>query len=29
MQPDKLVASFKGDQDGQYARVLFAWPEEP
>lgn len=24
MQPDKLVASFKGDHDGKYARVLFA-----
>jgi Protein of unknown function (DUF3987) len=29
MQPDKLVASFKGDHDGKYARVLFAWPDEP
>jgi hypothetical protein len=29
MQPDKLARSFKGDQDGQYARVLFSWPEEP
>jgi hypothetical protein len=29
MQPDKLIASFKGDHDGKYARVLFAWPDEP
>jgi hypothetical protein len=29
MQPDKLVRSFEGDQDGMYARVLFAWPPEP
>ena len=29
MQPDKLVASFEGDHDGKYARVLFAWPDEP
>jgi Protein of unknown function (DUF3987) len=29
MQPDKLVASFKGDHDGKYARLLFAWPDEP
>jgi hypothetical protein len=29
MQPDKLVRSFEGDHDGQYARVLFAWPNEP
>jgi hypothetical protein len=29
MQPDKLVRSFEGDHDGQYARVLFAWPDEP
>jgi hypothetical protein len=29
MQPDKLARSFKGDLDGMYARVLFAWPPEP
>jgi Protein of unknown function (DUF3987) len=29
LQPDKLARSFKGDLDGMYARVLFAWPEEP
>jgi len=29
MQPDKLVASFEGDHDGKYARVPFAWPDEP
>jgi hypothetical protein len=29
MQPDKLVASFEGDHDGKYARVLFSWPDEP
>jgi hypothetical protein len=29
MQPDKLVPSFEGDHDGKYARVLFAWPDEP
>jgi hypothetical protein len=29
MQPDKLVRSFEGDHDGKYARVLFAWPDEP
>jgi hypothetical protein len=29
MQPDKLVASFEGDHDGKYARVLFGWPDEP
>jgi Protein of unknown function (DUF3987) len=28
MQPDKLVRSFKGDLDGMYARVLFAWPAD-
>jgi hypothetical protein len=28
-QPDKLAASFKGDCDGMYARMLFAWPDEP
>jgi Protein of unknown function (DUF3987) len=29
LQPDKLVRSFKGDLDGMYARVLFAWPADP
>lgn len=29
LQPDKLAASFKGDCDGMYARVLFGWPKEP
>jgi hypothetical protein len=29
LQPDKLSRSFKGDLDGMYARVLFAWPPEP
>ena len=29
LQPDKLARSFKGDHDGMYARVLFAWPPEP
>ena len=29
LQPDKLGRSFKGDHDGMYARVLFAWPPEP
>jgi hypothetical protein len=29
MQPEKLARSFKGDLDGMYARVLFAWPSEP
>lgn len=28
-QPDKLAASFKRDCDGMYARMLFAWPDEP
>jgi Protein of unknown function (DUF3987) len=28
LQPDKLVRSFKGDLDGMYARVLFAWPAD-
>jgi len=26
LQPDKLARSFRGDLDGMYARVLFAWP---
>jgi len=29
VQPDKLARSFEGDQDGMYARFLFAWPPEP
>jgi hypothetical protein len=29
LQPDKLARSFKGDLDGMYARMLFAWPPEP
>jgi hypothetical protein len=29
LQPDKLVRSFQGDDDGMYARVLFSWPPEP
>jgi Protein of unknown function (DUF3987) len=29
LQPDKLARSFKGDLDGMYARVLFAWPPDP
>jgi Protein of unknown function (DUF3987) len=29
LQPDKLARSFKGDLDGMYARVLFAWPVDP
>jgi hypothetical protein len=29
LQPDKLVRSFEGDDDGMYARVCFAWPPEP
>src|SRR5262249_36342540 len=29
VQPQQLVASFKGDHDGKYARVLSAWPDEP
>jgi hypothetical protein len=28
-QPDKLARSFKGDNDGKYARILFGWPDEP
>ncbi len=28
-QPDKLVRSFERDDDGMYARMLFAWPDEP
>jgi hypothetical protein len=29
LQPDKLARSFNGDLDGMYARVLFAWPNDP
>ncbi len=29
LQPDKLARSFKGDLDGMYARILFAWPIDP
>jgi hypothetical protein len=29
LQPDKLVRSFQGDDDGMYARILFSWPPEP
>jgi len=29
VQPDKLARSFEGDQDGMYARFLFAWPPVP
>jgi hypothetical protein len=29
LQPDKLARSFDGDLDGSYARLLFAWPDEP
>jgi Protein of unknown function (DUF3987) len=29
LQPDKLSRSFDGDLDGMYARILFAWPDEP
>jgi Protein of unknown function (DUF3987)/Bifunctional DNA primase/polymerase, N-terminal len=25
-QPDKLARSFKGDDDGMYGRICFAWP---
>jgi Protein of unknown function (DUF3987)/Bifunctional DNA primase/polymerase, N-terminal len=28
-QPDKLARAFEGDDDGMYARFLFAWPAEP
>jgi Protein of unknown function (DUF3987)/Bifunctional DNA primase/polymerase, N-terminal len=28
-QPDKLAAAFGTDMDGLYARMLFAWPDEP
>jgi uncharacterized protein DUF3987 len=28
-QPDKLAAAFEGADDGMYARMLFAWPDEP
>jgi Protein of unknown function (DUF3987) len=29
VQPDKFARSFEGDQDGMYARFLFAWPPAP
>ena len=29
LQPDKLARSLNGDLDGMYARVLFAWPDDP
>jgi len=29
LQPDKLAKSFEGPADGMYARLLFAWPNEP
>jgi Protein of unknown function (DUF3987) len=29
LQPDKLARSFNGDLDGMYARILFAWPDDP
>jgi hypothetical protein len=29
LQPEKLAKSFAGDDDGMYARFLFAWPVEP
>ena len=28
-QPDKLARAFAGDEDGMYARFLFAWPTTP
>jgi hypothetical protein len=28
-QPDKLARAFQGDDDGMYARLCFAWPEDP
>src|SRR6266567_266115 len=28
-QPDKLAKAFAGDEDGMYARFLFAWPLTP
>jgi hypothetical protein len=28
LQPDKLVRSFEGDDDGMYARMCFSWPSE-
>jgi Protein of unknown function (DUF3987) len=28
-QPDKLARVFEGDQDGMYARFLYAWPSAP
>jgi len=29
LQPDKLARSLEGDADGMYARIMFAWPDEP
>src|SRR3954451_20812839 len=29
LQPDKLLKSFDGADDGMYARVLFAWADQP
>jgi uncharacterized protein DUF3987 len=29
LQPDKLARAFAGDQDGMYARLLYAWPAAP
>jgi len=28
-QPDKLARAFDGDEDGMYARFLYAWPKVP
>jgi hypothetical protein len=28
-QPDKLARAFAGDEDGMYARFLYAWPLSP
>jgi len=28
-QPSKLARAFAGDDDGMYARILYAWPAEP
>ena len=29
LQPDKVARSFERDADGMYARICFAWPQEP
>ena len=29
LQPDKLERAFGGDEDGFYARILFAWTSPP